>query len=136
MKTMICTIFIMVSLFITSCNSSTIEPTEREVINFEVHFQNIFKDDGVLLRIDNSNIFAGEISTDNTVGVAKILKLQQLSGNHLLHVNVNNIFFATREYELQDTLYILIRHFKDDLEFLNIQKGINVEFTNQRPLYD
>jgi len=135
-KIMIPILLIIFSLSFTSCISTSIEPTEREVVNFEVHFQNNFEEDDILLRIDNSNIFAGRISTDHTISVAKILKLQQLSGNHLLHVNVNNVFFETREYELRDTLYILIRHYKDDLDFLNIQKGINVEFTEQRPLYD
>lgn len=127
---------ILFPFVIISCVSSTIEPTEREVVNFEVHFQNSFDDDDVLLRIDNNNIFVGNISTDNAVSVAKILKLQQLSGNHLFYLNVNNNYFETREYELNDTLYILVRYHENEIDYLNIRQGIDIEFTNLRPLYD
>ena len=129
-------LFIVMLIASQACVISSIEPSDSTIENFEVHFQSAFNEDDVLLRIDHTNVFVGNLSTDYTISLAKIIKLQAMSGRHSVYINVNNRYFSNTEFELNDSLYILISFTDENENNIYLQEGIEISFTQIPPLYD
>ena len=120
----------------TSCSNQFIGPIDSEIVDFEIHFQNNFNDDDVLLKLDSNNIYAGKLTTDYVWSLAKSFRLQAYSGEHILFVNLNNTYTVRQQFTLTDSLYIIIKYYDEDYPECGATKGLNVWFTNNPPLYD
>ena len=132
--TIISSVFIF--FLLTSCKNQIIGPVDSEIVDFEIHFQNNFDNDDVLLKLDNNNIYAGKLTTDYVWSLAKAFQLQAYSGQHTLFVNLNNSYTYQERFTLTDGLYILIRYYDDDHPEWEVTKGLNIRFTNTAPIYD
>jgi len=117
-----------ISIMLLSCNEATqLEPTYAEV--FQVHLQSYYSQTPVEMKIDNSEVFSGTISTGAILGFAQLIPLQVMPGEHSMSVNVNHALTKDTSFSLGDTLYV-------GVEYDAVNSRITYLFQRERFVYD
>lgn len=117
-------------------------PTEGEAgcteceLAFEVHVKNNFQNDHVRLAIDGMVVFDERVTTNYVWSLAEIIKLKRPMGTHQVKVVVNGSEQGESTFELDRPLFIHVRYYSKPIPELSIPKGVLVEVSEQRPMYD
>jgi len=94
-----------ISIALLSCTGATgPEPTYAK--SFQVHLQAWYSQTPVEVKIDNSKVFSGTISTGAVLGVAHVIPLRIPTGEHYMSVTVANSLMKDTSFTLSDSLYV------------------------------
>jgi len=94
-----------ISITLLSCNEAT-QPEPKYAEVFQVHLQSYYSQTPVEVKIDNSEVFSGTISTGAVLGFARIVPLQVMPGVHSMSVNVAHALTKDTSFTLSDSLYV------------------------------
>ena len=109
-------------MVINGCKKLDIEKELR--IDLGTHFQNDF----VTVKLDDNVIFSDSVSTNEILGVSKVLILDYPIGNYDISVNVNGI-------EKTDK----VRHKKNRFIYISFDKStseINISYPTEKYVYE
>ncbi len=103
---------------------------------FEIHLNNNFDNDRVHVEIDGKVIFDERITTDYVWSLAEIVKLKRPMGTHHIKIVVNGSEEEKRTFELDRLLFIHVRYYPEAIPDLSIPRGVVIEVSEIRPMYD
>jgi len=102
----------------------------------EFHLQSYFKGEIVRLEWDGRVVFHGPAVTLDVWSLAEIIELESTQSMHHLAVEVNDKRETRIVIADSDSTFVLIRYYREDLPGPGIEKGIYIDVTAERPLYD
>ncbi len=118
----------VISPVMLSCNKAT-EPQTPVADVFQVHLQARFLQTPVEVKLDNSVVFFGAVTTSDVLGLALAIPLQATTGEHSIRVTVGHSITKDTTFTLSDTLFVGVR-------FGAVDSKITYIFQNERFLYD
>ncbi len=111
------------------CNTPN-EIPPADIVNLcEVHLQGWFTQTPVTVSVDNSRLFAGNVSTSAILGVAAVIPVHVTKGTHALNVTVSNSISKDTTFTIADTLFI-------GVNYDSRTSHITYYFTRHRFIYD
>jgi len=92
------------------------EDQPAEVDDFEIHLRGGFEGDAVKVEIDDRQVFAGEVTTNQILSLAETIKTSAVQGNHKLTVRVNNFWVGSMRFTLDRPLFIGVSFSRNTVE--------------------
>jgi hypothetical protein len=108
----------------TGCDDSTAPASQV----FEIHVQGGFDRTWVYFELDGQRLLNGNLTTDETIGLATIVQASASPGLHTTRV-LADLAEQTAQFELRSYQYVLVRRVPED-------GALQIVVTNERPIYE